>query len=176
MKAIKNLVKRVQKGEAEAHEELLKAFKPLIIAWLRQSKELYQKNREDYESMAKIILLESVQTYDEARGVPFQSYYKINLYHWYANHKRKKYWQEVALTEATSQTEQETDDLEEVKEQMEEAIKTLPPTQQHIVKRLKEGYSEQEIALELGLKKKTVQNKKYEALDHLRKYIKEIGN
>lgn len=170
MIAILNLIKRVKKGESDAFIELYERFRPLIIAWLKQSRELYQENRQDYESKAKIILYECAKSYDEGRGVPFQSYYKIKLYHWYANHKRKKHVQTISIKSA-EQVPCENQEAEDYKEQIKGAIGHLTEIQRDIILKIMEGFTEKQIAELFGLSKKTIQNKKYEAIAKLKEIV-----
>ena len=171
MSAIKNLIRSIKKGEAFAFLELHERFKPLIIAWMKQSKELYQNNREDYESMAKIILYECAQNYDEGRGVPFESYYKIKLYHWYANHKRKKQVETVGLNAINDLIKEQEQVFNEKRHQFNMALSELSETHQKIVLRIVQGFTKEQIAQELGLSKKTILNKKYEAISKLKEII-----
>ncbi|MGL5691415.1 MAG: sigma-70 family RNA polymerase sigma factor [Bacteroidales bacterium] len=146
-------------------------FKPLIIKWLRQSKELYQKNCEDYASMAKVVLLECCTKYDKGRGVPFASYFKITLYNAYANHKKKKNVSTVEFTEGImGETNQ---DLEHgmKKELFNQALRALGETDQKILLRICQGFTHTQIAEELGLSKKTVLNRKYVAVQKLKEVI-----
>lgn len=172
----KVLINKVKQGDCQAYIELYNRFKPLIIAWLKQSKELYQKEREDYESTAKMILYECAMNFDEGRGVPFESYYKIKLYHWYANHKKKKLPICVELQEIR---EQKNDIYEQILEQREKkstmciALNCLTESERDIILRIMEGFTEEQIASEYGLCRKTVQNKKYAAISKMKKFIQE---
>lgn len=170
MNAIINLVRRVKRGDSQAFVELYMRFTPLIIAWLKQSTELYQQNREDYESMAKIILYECAKDFDEGRGVPFQSYYKIKLFHWYANHKRKKHVPTIELKEAAAIIDLE-EDYAEQKQQIRGAITHLSDMQRDIILKIMQGFTEEQIAYDFGLSKKTIQNKKYEAIAKLKEIV-----
>ena len=175
MNDILDTVRRLKNGEAAAFTELYERFRPLIIAWMKQTKELYQQNREDFESMAKVILYESAQKYDEARGVPFESFYKINLYHWYGNYKRKKRYKEVELTEAAEQmNESIQESLVEMKEKkimLNNALSQLSSMEYNIILRIMQGFTEQQIADEYSLSKKTIQNKKYVAMAKMKEFI-----
>lgn len=147
-------------------------FKPLIIHWLKQSKELYQRDCEDYASMAKIILLECCIKYDKNRGVPFASYFKITLYNQYANHKKKKVVPTMTLQEiGVGEELMEDMDYQIKKELFSEALITLSPTDQKILLRITQGFSHQQIAEELSISKKTVLNRKYAAIQKLKELI-----
>lgn len=172
----KALISKVKQGDCQAYIELYNRFKPLIITWLKQSKELYQKDREDYESTAKLILYECAQDYDEGRGVPFESYYKIKLYHWYGNHKKKKTPICVELQEISEHYQDMYEQILEKKEKKSTmciALNCLTEMERDIVLRIMEGFTEEQIATEYGLCRKTIQNKKYAAVSKMKKFIHE---
>lgn len=123
-------------------------------------------------SMAKVILLECCNDYDWTRGVPFASYYKIKLYHWYANYKKKKV---VLVTDLMMQTEEFTLEVnyenEWKKEKFSNALAQLSDIERKILIRICEGFTHQQIAEELRLSKKTILNKKYIAMQKVKNHI-----
>ena len=163
------MIRDFQNGNKEIFVEIHQSFKPLIIAWLRQTKEYYQLEREDYESMAKIILMECCMNYQAERGVPFASYYKIKLYNWYGNYKKKKRIITEQISDEGAPNEEKKYKLE--REMFLGAVKTLKETDREILLLLCKGYSHDQIAKALGLTKKTVMNKKYLAIRELKKII-----
>lgn len=172
---INELIEQAKKGDKEAYIKLLEKFQPLIIAWLKQSKELYQKDREDFESMAKIILYECAIEFQEARGVPFQSFYKMRLYHWYSNFKKRKQIMKVEL----HQIEDQQEDLQQLivenekKMFMNLAIKQLSERERHIILRHLEGFTDEQISSEMKICKKTIQNYRYTIVKKLQQIIQE---
>lgn len=122
--------------------------------------------------MAKVILLECCNQYDQGRGVPFASYYKITLYNTYANHKKKKVVPTTLLQEVEMQEETVEDIDYQIKKKMfNEAMETLSITDQKILLRIVQGFSHQQIADELNISKKTVLNRKYASIQKLKKVI-----
>ena len=172
--ALRDVIREIQADNFTRFDSLHKQFLPLIFSWLYKI-QAPQSDREDYMSQAKIILLESAKRYDFTRNVPFASYYKINLYHWYGNHMTKKRWNllpyEQVLQEST-----ETDFDKELLNK--EKIKMIHKLQCYLTKQeviilegILNGLSEKEIARGMGLSKKTVLNKKYIMISKLKKHL-----
>lgn len=167
------LIEKIQVGNEKAFIELYDKFKPLIKKWLYKTKEFYQKNKEDYESMAKIILYESAIKFEEGRGVPFQSFYKINLYHWYGNHKRKKeflmgqYQEEISLEDELTRMVEE----KEQKLLLDMAIKSLSDKDRDIILKHLQGFTDEQIALKYKVSKKTIQNRRYNIINKLKNRV-----
>ncbi len=180
MECIEQLIQSIKRGDSSGLSEVHQRFRPLIISWLKQTKELYQQNREDYESMAKIILLECIKKYDTQKGVPFESFYKITLYHWYANHKRKKTFETVKLTEDIATYEDihiiQQIEYEEKKQCIQNGIAILTEQERFIILRVLENFTPEQIAQEMNLSKKTILNKKYQAIAKLKSYTQEHYN
>lgn len=158
-------VTQIQKGNFESFPILMESFKPLILSWLKKIHQLHTNETEDYISMAKIILLECVVTYDAKRNVPFESYYKIKLYNWYGNQMQKKKFNCTNIEEAyhhgididfTKAIEKEKNAL-----LLKEGMALLTLQEQGILKKLLEGQTATEIAKQMKLSKKTILNKKY---------------
>lgn len=172
MRSINELIKQIQQGEYTAFIILYEKFRPLIISWLIKTKELYQANKEDYESMAKIILYESAKKFDEARGVPFQSYYKMRLYQWYGNYKKKKEYQAQHLScDETPFDLSEQICTEERKMQMAMAIQQISSKERQIIIRYLTGFTDEQVAEEMKLCKKTIQNIRYQAIRKMKDFI-----
>ena len=167
------MVGLVQKGEVKHLCRLEEIFKPLVYSWLRKVRCDTTEEKEDYMSMAKIILIECCRKYDSQKNVPFASYYKISLYHWYGNYMKKK--KPVCISMEQYGIENETH--EEIIEEKENAqliynyIGVLSKKEQDILKRLVKGQLPKEIGSELGVSKKTVLNKKYIIIQKLRREI-----
>lgn len=177
MDTINQMVQVIQAGHLEEFNLLLTQFEPLIMSWLKKNKKLYDSEREDYYSMAKIILLECALNFDFTKHVPFPSYYKITLWHTTGNFIRKKKPLCVSLDTYGDERDPKdfTEDYER-KEQLQKLksfSKVLTAREQDILEKVQEGYEIGEIAAMLGIKKKTVQNQKYIAIKKLKAAIQE---
>lgn len=173
-------VHEIQRGQLEHFPLLLEQFKPLILSWLKRIHQLHTSETEDYMSMAKIILLECAKSYDSTKNVPFQSYYKIKLYHWYGNQLQKRRIEYISLENERLDTYDFLDEnftktleLEEQMELIYSCIDTLQDQEKEIFLLLLAGLSPREIGEQYRLSKKTIQNKKYIIIKKLQEAIKE---
>jgi RNA polymerase sigma factor (sigma-70 family) len=67
---------------------LIEGFRPLIISMIRRY--VYETDAlEDYLSEGAVILLNSVDSYDESLGVPFSGYLKKELFYYFVNIAKK---------------------------------------------------------------------------------------
>lgn len=173
-------VREIQRGQLEHFPLLLEQFKPLILSWLKRIHQLHTSETEDYMSMAKIILLECAKSYDSTKNVPFQSYYKIKLYHWYGNQLQKRKVECISFEDEQMNGEDFlndnfTKDLER-KEQLERIynyIDKLPKQEKEIFLLLLAGLSPREIGEQYHLSKKTIQNKKYIIIKKLQRAVQQ---
>lgn len=172
---INELIDAIKKGDKQAYIKLLTQFKPLIYTWLKQSKELYQKEKEDFESMAKIILYESALEFCRSKNVPFQSFYKIKLYHWYSNYRKKKSLEEISMVYDSQDCYDLQKDIieKEKKIVMNIAIKSLTEKERSIIIKHIQGFTDEQIGEYMNLNKKTIQNYRYEIMNKLKKYIED---
>lgn len=177
MNDIDELVKRIQQGHLECLPLLQDFFNPLLISWLRKIRQLHKPEEEDYRSIAKIILLECSKNFDFKRGVRFEAYYKITLYHWYGNQIKKKqlYMIDIAGEIETVYVAEETDHMEiqEKKLVLEKHMAALNIQEKKIFSLLIQGMKVEEIARQLKLSKKTILNKKYMIISKLKNAILE---
>ena len=150
-------------------------FRPLIITWLKRTHKLNTNEFEDYFSMAKIILLECVYDYDTNKKVPFESYYRIKLYHWYGNKMQRKKFELTNLEE--NKLPVENNDLIEHIEH--EQKKALLQTKLHVLNKRElllyeliiKGHTTKEISKIMNITPKTVLNKKYIIINKLKEQI-----
>ena len=167
----------IQSNYLEHFPQLFELFHPLIYAWLRKIHKLYSVEKEDYLSIAKIVLLECAKNYSFEKNVPFQSYFKIALYHWYGNQMKKKQLTTTNLDETMPPIASDDwlHELERKSElhQVAIMIQSLDHKEQLIFKKLMNGQSALEIARDLQLSKKTILNKKYIIINKLKKTLSE---
>lgn len=160
------------------HDWWLK-LRPLWKKFARETR-LSGYDQEDIEQECYLQLINALEKFDEGLHVPFESYYKIQLYGWRANQNRKK--REVLAPtdeELTAAQKDERVDIEKEVEQhllYQEILKYLAALQE-IERDLIIAYYIQnkklsQIAKELGIKYKTAEFKKGEAVKKLRKYMK----
>ena len=172
MDSINTYVIEIQKNNLAHFNNLMEKFKPLILSWLKKIHQLYTNETEDYMSIAKIILLECARKYDASKNVPFASYYKINLYHWYGNQmqKRKINCTSLETIHEESESIDFTEHLQKEKnvKLLKKSMKNLTKQERDILKELMEGQSALEIAKHLKLSKKTILNKKYIIIKKMR--------
>lgn len=178
---IESYVDEVQHGDMNRFNELEEKFKPMILTWLKKIHQLNTNETEDYLSVAKIILLECAKKFDKTKNVPFASYYKISLYHWYGNQMRKKKVECISLENFYNVTGIEDDycddnDIKEKVQLLALSMGSLNTQEQDILNKLLEGQSPIEIAHSLNLSKKTVLNRKYIIIKKLRAVIENYLN
>lgn len=168
------IVKEIQTNDYTHFNGLLERFQPLILSWLHKIN-AYSNDKEDYISHAKIILLESAKNYDFKKHVPFQSYYKINLYHWYGNYMNKKKWPTAYYEETIDESTEIDFDSELIRE---EELITIQQFSEHLTEHEKiildgllNNLSTKEIAEQIGLSKKTVLNKKYMMIKKIKEQV-----
>lgn len=165
------IIEEIQNGSSVNFEELLKKFKPLIFKWLMQSKQIATEQREDLFSEAKLLLYECALKYDKSKGVPFESFYKITLYHWYSNKYRKKQIETVALEERQESSENNMESsiiMAMVIDEVRRLARQMNENDQKIINLTIEGYGSKEVAFILGMKYKTLRNRKALILKKIR--------
>ncbi len=171
---MQEVIREIKKGDYTNFLTLLEKFNPLIYNWLYKIK-ANKNNREDFYSSAKIILLESVKSFDENKGVPFPSYYKIKLYNWYGNQIAKDKKTVALYIKEYDGVENINFDKNLFTEEKILLIKNksqnLTAQEQKILDKLLKSQSEKDIAKDLGLSKKTILNKKYIIIAKLKKIL-----
>lgn len=166
-------IEKIKNGDFVEFDSLLKAFHPLIYGWIRRIGKLYSQDREDYYSSAKIILFECVMEFDKGRGVPFESFYKITLFHWYSNHASKMCKEELTdikeqIDELQYLVEQEKNERMQL---LNAAMQSLTPKQQRIIRYALCGYHDKEIAQLEEVSLKNVRNNRERSIKKLRHII-----
>ena len=171
-----DIVKEIQADNFTHFNCLQEKFQPLVNAWLYKINP-HPNDKEDYLSCAKVVLLESARSYDFTKNVPFASYYKINLYHWFGNHMMKKKWP-MASSNAADNESIEIDFNSRLVS--DEKLKLILDCSCHLTKQEKfilnallNNQSTKEIAEQLDLSKKTILNKKYMIIKKIKEMIKE---
>lgn len=87
---VTKLMNQYQKdNQKEAIIILWEDFQPLVYTFMRKFY-IHPNNREDTKQDAFLKLLECANNYDPSTGVPFESYYKINLHYQFLNRINKK--------------------------------------------------------------------------------------
>ena len=173
MATINETVLLIQRGEVHYYEAIQQAFRPLIFSWLKKTHQLYTSEKEDLYSQALLILWECIIAFDVKKGVPFASYYKLSLYHWYGSYMQKKKPLPSCQTDYMSEQVEDDRVIETLieKEQMAEVVRfvqTLSQDEQKLFHALLQEQSTKEIAEQMHLTKKTIQNKKYALVKKIR--------
>lgn len=173
-KSIPQLIETAKQGDSASIVELSKRFIPLVIKWLKKTGEWYGNEKDDYQSIAKIILVESIKEWESKRGVPFQSYYKIRLWNWYGNHKKKKEVEQVALGDYEAYemgSEMEVVEQNEQKKIFFNALEILNEEERKIIMRTYQNFTIRQISEELKLEPKKVSQIKHRAMTKLKRHI-----
>lgn len=174
MATINEMVLLIQRGEVHYYEAIQQAFRPLIFSWLKKTHQLCTSEKEDLYSQALLILWECIIAFDVKKGVPFASYYKLSLYHWYGSYMQKKkpllsYQVDYYMSEQVEE-DRVIETLIE-KEQIDAIVRyvhTLSQDEQTLFHALLQEQSTKEIAEQMHLTKKTIQNKKYALVKKIR--------
>lgn len=172
------IIDEIQNGCFVNFDLLLEKFRPLIFSWLIQSKQIASNQREDLISDAKVILLECALSYDKTKSVPFESYYKISLYHWYSNKYRKK---QIHTVELSDQEEALSTDVESRVEKVlviqlvQQFVCSMNADDQKLINLTLAGYGPKEISMITGRKYKNVRNRKANIMKKLRKEMINAG-
>lgn len=150
---------------------------PLRNKFCRESK-IRGYEKDDFAQESYFILVDCLRKFDPNFGVPFESYYKIQLYGWRSNENRKQ--RDALLTTNGTEVEQEDEffDLEGqsitamlVEEVMEIIGGLTEEEQKLVVGYYLEDKQLKEIAEGLNLRYKTAEAKKRKALHKLYKIL-----
>jgi RNA polymerase sigma factor (sigma-70 family) len=186
------LVKGAQEREPEALLELLRRFAPLLSKWQRLlTEQIPHEDEEILHSEVRFAFVMLVLEFDVARGVPFEGYVDRMIAHRLADQRRRE-WRAVTLTfsEVAVALGIEGDDVLDCMHASsivfgavdslpdacwcalwwQETICHLTPRQRVVMELIRQGQSEQEIALSLGLRQQTVHQSKHEARKKLQKF------
>ncbi|WP_180270779.1 sigma-70 family RNA polymerase sigma factor [Sporanaerobium hydrogeniformans] len=131
---------------------------------------LWGYEKEDLEQECYLLLVKCLERFEEGLGVPFESYYKIQLYGWRANENRKKREYTSLNDEIDRMVLEKKDEGVDVEgevvmrigiEGLLEKLGDLGRTERAIIKRhYLEGRKLTELAKELHLPYSTLKNKK----------------
>ncbi|QXM05159.1 sigma factor [Crassaminicella indica] len=93
---MKKLINMCKAGDEKAKEEMLKKLKPLIFVSIKK----YYFGNEEWNDLLQegaVKILNEIERFDEAKGVPFLGYIKLQLKFFYME-KRKKVRKEISQT------------------------------------------------------------------------------
>lgn len=170
----KQLLAEIRRGNEQAFKELFFRYQPRIINFL----ESLTHDREVSRDMAQEIFLSIWKNRDRLQQVDTASAYLYRA----ARHKAYDYFDRLAVSERyaeeylakTIQEESEEEKIfvRELQALIDHTVRRLSPQRQRIYRLSREhGLSNQEIALRLGISKRTVENQLTAALAVLRKII-----
>ncbi len=96
----------------------------LTPLWKKFVRETYLcgYEKEDLEQECYLQLVKCLEKFDEEMGVPFESYYKIQLYGWRANQNRKKRELLSLSEEAYQQIAEKPDEQIDIEKQIENKL------------------------------------------------------
>ena len=78
------LVRGARQKEARCQLALIEGFRPLMLSMIRRY--VYDPEAvDDYLNEGAVVLLQAVETFDEALGVPFSGYLKKELFYYFVN-------------------------------------------------------------------------------------------
>lgn len=185
-KEINNLFSKARDGDNESIELLLKELNPLIIASIKR----YYNNILEFEDLVqegRLTILECIRDFDDSKDVYPLGYIKAMLKFLYLNkHKRK-----ITLSLNVPIGEDEEDELIDLLEsknddileellniesinEIRDALSVLTERQKEvIIAYYYDGYSIQDIAKQMGITYRTVVNTKTQALEKMKKVLKE---
>ena len=88
-KELDKLVNKAKGGDVASKEEILNRLKGLVIKSIQR----YYNKREEYDDLIQegyLVILESIDNYDEERGVYFLGYIKTMLKYTYLNKHQER--------------------------------------------------------------------------------------
>lgn len=174
------LVRKAKSGDLKSKEEIINRLQPLLVSSIRRY--YYNKNElEDLMQEGNLKILESINTYDENKGVYFLGYIKTMLKYMYLDKHKERYHISLNEKRADGETEildllvsQDMDILETLasKEEIEglnNNLKNLTARQGEIIRFFYiENMNMHEISEILNISYRTVVNTKTMALKKLR--------
>jgi len=171
------LTKRLQKGDVEAFDKLFSSYGKRLYHFAYG----YLKSKEEAEGVVQEVFLRIWRNRNQLKPeLSFKAYlFKIayhNILELFEQINRRQAYQHQILDETVSFTEDTNERLnyQLLLEKVENLIGKLPSRQREIlIKRKKEGIPVKEIATQLGISSKTVENHLTEALKNIKKGLGE---
>ncbi|MBI9062425.1 MAG: RNA polymerase sigma-70 factor [Marinilabiliaceae bacterium] len=170
------LIERVKSGDVNAFDQLFNTYSQKLYAFALR----YLKSEADAEEVVQELFLYIWKNRKDLRkDTKLQSYFFTIAYNLIKKHFRKRGYHQQFLDSCDSEAENidtasyESVEYKSVLEQIDRVITNLPPRRREIfIKSRKEGMNSNEIAVELGLSRGTVDNQISEALKYIRAQLK----
>lgn len=85
---LEQLVNKARKGDVEAKEKVLNQFNPLL---LKNIMKYFGKNQDFYDWLqgGRIVILHSINNFNEELGIPFVAYVQKQVFYYYINERKK---------------------------------------------------------------------------------------
>ncbi|WP_163323329.1 RNA polymerase sigma factor [Draconibacterium mangrovi] len=171
------LVKKLQKGDVEAFDRLFSNYGKRLYHFAYG----YLKSKEDAEGVVQEVFLRVWRNRKQLKSdLSFKAYLFKIAYHYilelFEQINRRKAYQHQIIDETVSFTDDTNERLnyQILLEKVETLIGKLPSQQRVVlIKRKKEGIPVKEIAKQLGVSPKTVENHLTEALKNIKKGLGE---
>ncbi len=181
---IAKLIKTYQEtNQEDILMTLWEDFQPLVLNLMKKFYIPWEQ-RDDTSQEAFIQLLTCANSYDPGKGIAFEAYYKTTLTYWFLNLRHKKTdlllvdhgWESgqslTNLMESTLANVEESAEINENCQALEEAFKKLTKKQQEVVSLFYlKGSSLMDIAKEMGCSYKVAFKHKDAGLKKLRKQM-----
>jgi RNA polymerase sigma-70 factor (ECF subfamily) len=172
-----NCLSALKNGDYEAFDKLFSDYGKRLYYFAYG----YLKSKEDAEGVVQEVFLKIWRNRKHINpDLSFKSYLFKIAYHYilelFEQNTRKQAYQHKIIDEAVEFTDETNERLnyQMLLEKVETLIEKLPPRQKEILmKRKKEGIPIKEIAEQLGISPKTVENHLTEALKNLKKGLGE---
>ncbi len=171
-----DLMLRIKKEEKGAFRELFERYTPRIYKFALS----YLKNKNDAEELVQIVFLKiwkkrnSIDATQNIKAYIFTI--TINSIYDFIRRKKIEYSFQNRSRQIQSNTENNTWNTvvqREMQQNLSDCINRLPKQQQKIFQLSKmEGFTNDEIAIQMGLSKRTVENHLYRAVSFLKQNFK----
>lgn len=174
-----SLIKKAQEDDRESINALLSEYAPLALMQSRiMSPGAAQgADIDDFTQFGLMAILRAIRTFDPDGGANFKTYASRCIHNTLLDHLRKKYPDVVQFSALVDDIQNPDEDpevkvlaAESAKELVEEIKATLSPIELEVLKLFLDEHSYDEIAVELGVERKKVDNMIYS----LRKKIKRL--
>jgi RNA polymerase sporulation-specific sigma factor len=188
----KNLLEEAKAGNQKAQLELLNRLKPLLYSTIKRY--AWGLDKEEMLQEASLCVLEGIQQFDEAKGIPFLAYIKTKLKFYIYNQSRKQRVTYSLNTSANTSTDGEEgqDFLDlladhsvdligdilcsEQKAAVQAALNQLDPRQRQVILlHYFNRTSLKDIAKQQGVSYKTILRRKNKALAVLADLLQKSG-
>ncbi|MCK3685518.1 RNA polymerase sigma-70 factor [Maribellus sp. YY47] len=174
-KEVQELVQSLRKGDANAFDALFAIYGSRLFGFVNG----YLKIKEEAEEVVQEVFLTVWRTKENLKPeLSFKAYLFKIAYHRVLEHFEYISRQQEYIHHIVEESVEFTNDLDErlnyqmLLEKVELCIAQLPSRQREIlIKKRKEGYSVKEIAKQLAISPKTVENHLSEALKKLKKEL-----